>query len=594
MEAVKNKVPGAQSAPGMGESNLLVRPDSPTGGIYNSAGQSENILQRAKRLKREQAREDERKPPRSGRYNCPYARVHQFQHGDIIVPCDRCGFCADNRINDWIGRCVAEALSCFDVWALTLTYRDSEDGHIPRGAIDPISEDIADFMRSLRDRARYECRTKGLPWFGADLRYLAVYDRGAEGDRGHWHVIIFHRTAANRGSLQKGDLRRHFLRAPDCWLPPVNWKPKRGDAFRQSLDDDKVLNLQPGRKYRQLWKYWPHGLVSVESMRIEVTQRNQDPFSMIRYVTRYLHKKTAEKELWHPNKKPETYEDVRKLLWSQRSKIPFPHRQFSKKPSLGHDYFMVWASEHVDKSLPLNDFCYTFPGVYKKPSVKKKHRLVKRIEAGRGFGLEDLRGRRRVFELTGVMREQMTAHYLRLRGIKFPEKCPTTGGQAVVTMLSMWQRREFGSLDEREKLARLAGLGFDDQGNLVVIEKPDAPSNPFAPTPNPEFVSRVEQTEHEATQDEWHRADGLVKVRLGSESATLVFMTEIAKDSTRQNKAIVESYKLQVKSEDTLRAASERFLIPETASLRALERGPPIRAGTRNIMREIGFELPAK
>lgn len=103
---------------------------------------------------------------------------NQLSDGQLVA-CRKCGQCRDNKIDDWVGRCIAESKSSVATTSLTLTYGRDETGSAShsRSAILTYS-DVQKYFKQLRNRG-YPCR------------YLVVGELGSEKGRAHWHGIIF-------------------------------------------------------------------------------------------------------------------------------------------------------------------------------------------------------------------------------------------------------------------------------------------------------------------------------------------------------------------------------------------------------------------
>lgn len=112
------------------------------------------------------------------------------------VACGGCRVCRDNRVNDMIGRCIAEGISRPAKLAVTLTYA----GDVPESALLRY-KDVQLMIKRLRKA-------------GYDVRYIVAGEYGSKKGRAHWHGVLFF----------KGKLPEH------------------------SLDTQKYM-----------WPYWPHG-----------------------------------------------------------------------------------------------------------------------------------------------------------------------------------------------------------------------------------------------------------------------------------------------------------------------------------------------
>lgn len=103
-----------------------------------------------------------------------------------VVGCRNCWQCQDRRINDWVGRCIAETKTAVAAHSVTLTYGRDENGeiHHPRSLLLTYS-DFQYYIKALR-KAGYPCR------------YFVAGEYGATKGRAHWHAIVFWQEKAPR------------------------------------------------------------------------------------------------------------------------------------------------------------------------------------------------------------------------------------------------------------------------------------------------------------------------------------------------------------------------------------------------------------
>lgn len=96
----------------------------------------------------------------------------------LNLPCKHCWHCRKVRVDDYVGRCLAEASVSDWTACLTLTYRDSEarerDG--AHRILYPVH--FQKFIRALRDRK-------------TTVRYFAVGEYGGRTGRAHFHSMLF-------------------------------------------------------------------------------------------------------------------------------------------------------------------------------------------------------------------------------------------------------------------------------------------------------------------------------------------------------------------------------------------------------------------
>lgn len=119
------------------------------------------------------------------------------------VACRNCRLCRDNRLNDLIGRCIAEQSTSSLTVAVTLTYGG---GDSPEAAVL--------YYRHV------QLMLKRLRKDGYSVRYICAGEYGTKKGRAHWHIILFFQGTP-----------------PDMYIS-------------QGKDDPNG---------RIDWKYWPHG-----------------------------------------------------------------------------------------------------------------------------------------------------------------------------------------------------------------------------------------------------------------------------------------------------------------------------------------------
>lgn len=143
-----------------------------------------------------------------------------------VTRCGKCRSCAEEKIQDWIGRCQAEANFAKDWTFVTLTYAEGIDFADGKDhAQELVYDDVSRFIRRMRDA-------------GLKVRFLAVGEHGELKGRAHWHVILFWPDGV------PADLEDNYER--DCWT----------------------------------WEYWPHGY----------SHASPGTSTGVRYAVEYLHK----------------------------------------------------------------------------------------------------------------------------------------------------------------------------------------------------------------------------------------------------------------------------------------------------------------
>lgn len=94
------------------------------------------------------------------------------------VACRKCWQCKRNRVNDLVGRCIAESKYAKQTYAVTLTY--ANDAGV--NAVSLVYKNVQDFMKRLRKRYK--------------VRYICAGEYGTAKGRAHWHIILFFKGEA--------------------------------------------------------------------------------------------------------------------------------------------------------------------------------------------------------------------------------------------------------------------------------------------------------------------------------------------------------------------------------------------------------------
>lgn len=101
-----------------------------------------------------------------------------YDHEGNMIWCRNCDICKQNRINDWIGRCIAESRYATRTDSVTLTYGPDENGnedHLHSALL--IYSDVQNYFKRLRKD-------------GYKFKYLVAGEYGGKKRRSHWHMII--------------------------------------------------------------------------------------------------------------------------------------------------------------------------------------------------------------------------------------------------------------------------------------------------------------------------------------------------------------------------------------------------------------------
>ena len=125
-----------------------------------------------------------------------------------VIACRKCWQCRENRVNDWVGRCIAESETATASNSITLTYGRDELGREDheRAAVLTYS-DVQKYFKLLR-RHGYPCR------------YFAVGEVGAVKGRCHWHVVVFWQGPVPPHDPDKRFMERHWPHGWSYWEKP--------------------------------------------------------------------------------------------------------------------------------------------------------------------------------------------------------------------------------------------------------------------------------------------------------------------------------------------------------------------------------------
>lgn len=101
---------------------------------------------------------------------------------ETSVPCGHCGFCLQNRKQDWQFRIANELKYAITAFFVTLTYSDD---YVPvKNGVDVLDKtDLQKFFKRLRKAHALHSHTQ--------IRYYAVGEYGTQYLRPHYHIILF-------------------------------------------------------------------------------------------------------------------------------------------------------------------------------------------------------------------------------------------------------------------------------------------------------------------------------------------------------------------------------------------------------------------
>lgn len=123
-----------------------------------------------------------------------------------FVACRECWQCRETKVDDWVGRCIAESKTATGAHAITLTYgRDMSTGDVDniRAAVLTYS-DVQKYLKYLR--------ADGFP-----VRYFVVGEYGSLKGRAHWHIIMYWQGEIPDHVLEKNFMQKHWTHGWSYW-----------------------------------------------------------------------------------------------------------------------------------------------------------------------------------------------------------------------------------------------------------------------------------------------------------------------------------------------------------------------------------------
>ena len=123
-----------------------------------------------------------------------------------FVACRKCWQCKETKIDDWVGRCVAESKTAKAAHVVTLTYgHDLETGDTDniRAAVLTYS-DVQKYLKYLR--------VDGYP-----VRYFVVGEYGSLKGRAHWHICLYWQDKVPDHVLRENFSQKHWPHGWSYW-----------------------------------------------------------------------------------------------------------------------------------------------------------------------------------------------------------------------------------------------------------------------------------------------------------------------------------------------------------------------------------------
>lgn len=147
-----------------------------------------------------------------------------------FVACRKCWQCKETRIDDWVGRCVAESKTAKAAHVVTLTYgHDLETGDTDniRAAVLTYS-DIQKYLKHLR--------VDKFP-----LRYFVVGEYGSKKQRAHWHIIIYWLERVPWHKLRQNFKQKHWPHGWSYWDKATAASVRYACKYLQKDENDNDL-----------------------------------------------------------------------------------------------------------------------------------------------------------------------------------------------------------------------------------------------------------------------------------------------------------------------------------------------------------------
>lgn len=123
-----------------------------------------------------------------------------------FVACRECWQCRERKVDDWVGRNIAESKTAKAAHVVTLTY--GEDRKV--GGIDHLRatvltySDVQKFLKLLR-------------FHGFPVRYFVVGEYGSLKGRAHWHIVLYWQDKVPQVELRQNVMFEHWPHGLTYW-----------------------------------------------------------------------------------------------------------------------------------------------------------------------------------------------------------------------------------------------------------------------------------------------------------------------------------------------------------------------------------------
>lgn len=153
------------------------------------------------------------------------------------VACRECWQCRETKVDDWVGRNIAESKTAKASHVVTLTYGQERT----TGDIDHIKAAVLTYS-DVQKYLKY-LRADGFP-----VRYFVVGEYGSMKGRAHWHIILYWQGAVPDHKLRENFMEKHW---PHGWS---YWDKSSPEAVRYAC---KYLLKDPVDEEKQGWGPMP-------------------------------------------------------------------------------------------------------------------------------------------------------------------------------------------------------------------------------------------------------------------------------------------------------------------------------------------------
>lgn len=126
----------------------------------------------------------------------------------VTVACRECSQCRDQKINDWVGRCIAESKTAKACHAVTLTYGRGKANDVDHVRARLLTySDVQKYFKLLRRH-------------GFPMRYIVAGEYGTKKGRAHWHVVLFWQDKVPEHVLDQNFMEAHWPHGWSHWTTP--------------------------------------------------------------------------------------------------------------------------------------------------------------------------------------------------------------------------------------------------------------------------------------------------------------------------------------------------------------------------------------